>query len=432
MKRTILSIALTMMASGAFAQNSAFYKAQDKMNKGELTEAASIIESALANPKTSQFAKIYNIGGQIEQRIFNPELMKAAQSMPFDTTLFCTHLDKSIEYFTKSEEANRKPDEKGRVKADKVIAMQNKLAISQMLDYYNYAAMFMNACNNKEKSIEYFQKYAEMPKNIVFSQEETDSIYQSKKQNYQQVRFNLAYLYYQSKDWAKTIAACDEALKDTMGTHDLYVMKLAAQGEMKDSAAWVNTLLEASTRTGASNFQQTLLYYYMQNQKISEAEALAAKLVSDQPDNKNSWFMKGAIELNVKKDYAAARESFEKALAIDPDYKDALFNMGTAYINDIYDQRVSGKFKYIGTNRRIEGKGQAAYAKEKAIYDKELATVKGYYKKAKPYLEHLRELTPDEPKRWASALQMVYSSLQMKEQAKEMDDLLDAANKAGN
>ena len=205
MKRTILSIALTMMASGAFAQNSAFYKAQDKMNKGELTEAASIVESALANPKTSQFAKIYNIGGQIEQRIFNPELMKAAQSMPFDTTLFCTHLDKSIEYFTKSEEANRKPDEKGRVKADKVIAMQNKLAISQMLDYYNYAAMFMNACNNKEKSIEYFQKYAEMPKNIVFSQEETDSIYQSKKQNYQQVRFNLAYLYYQSKDWAKTL-----------------------------------------------------------------------------------------------------------------------------------------------------------------------------------------------------------------------------------
>ena len=67
-----------------------------------------------------------------------------------------------------------------------------------------------------------------------------------------------------------------------------------------------------------------------------------------------------------------------------------------------------------------------------ALYDKELATVKGYYKKAKPYLEHLRELTPDEPKRWASALQMVYSSLQMKEQAKEMDDLLDAANKAGN
>ena len=432
MKRSFLSIALALMAGGAFAQNSAFYKAQDKMNKGELTEAASIIESALSNPKTTSFAKIYNLGGQIEQRIFNPELMKAAQGMPFDTLTFCTHLDKSVEYFTKSEEANQTPDEKGRVKADKPITMMNKLAISQMLDYYNYAAMFMNANGNKEKSIEYFQKYADMPKNGVFSKQETDSIYSSKAQNYQQTRFNLAYLYYQSKDWDKTDAACDEALQDTMGTHDLYVMKLSALGEKKDSAAWLNTLTEAAAKTGSSNFQQTLLYYYMQNQKISEAEALANKLVSEQPDNKNSWFMKGAIELNVKKDYAAARASFEKALAIDPDFEEALFNMGTAWINDIYDQRVSGKFKYIGTNRRIEGKGQAAYAKEKAIYDAELAKVKSYYEKAKAPLEHLRELTPNEPKRWASALQMVYSSLQMKDKAKEMDDLLDAANHSAN
>ena len=139
--------------------------------------------------------------------------------------------------------------------------------------------------------------------------------------------------------------------------------------------------------------------------------------------------MKGAIELNVKSDYAQARESFGKALAIDPDFEEALFNMGTCYINDIYDQRQSGKFKYIGTGRRIEGKGEAAYKKEKAIYDKELATVKEYYEKARPYLEHLRELTPNDAKRWASPLQMVYSSLEMKEKAQEMDQLLEEANR---
>ena len=432
MKKTFFTLALALLAGSAAAQNSAYYKAQDKMKQNQFAEAASIVEAALANPKTTQLAKMYNIGGQIEQRIFNPELMKAAQGMPFDTTAFCTHLDKSVYMFTESEKANQKPDEKGRIKPDKAISAMNMLQISQMLDYYNYAAMFMNANGNKEKSIEYFQKYADMPKNVVFSKAQTDSIYASKAKNYQQTRFNLAYLYFQQKDWDKTIALCDEALKDTMGTHDLYVMKLQAQGEKKDSAAWVNTLVEAATRTGSANFQQTLLYYYMQNQKIQEAEALANKLVEEAPGNKNSWYMKGAIELNIKKDYNAARESFAKALEIDPDYTDALFNMGTAYINDIYDQRVSGKFKYIGTNRRIEGKGQAAYAKEKAIYDKELALVKSYYEKAKPYLEHLRELTPNEPKRWASALQMVYSSLQMKDKAKEMDQLLDAANHSNN
>ncbi len=431
MKKTVLSICLAMTAGCAFAQNNAFYKAQDKMNKGELTEAESIVEAALANPKTTNLAKMYNMAGQIEYKIYTPELQKAAQQLPFDTVAFCTHLDKAVNYFNKSEEANQAPDEKGRVKADKMISLQNKIAIGQMLDYYNYAAMFMNANGNKEKSVEYFQKYAEMPKSAVFTQAETDSIYASKALNYQQTRFNLAYLYYQQKDWDKTIAACDEALKDTMGTHDLYVMKIGALGEKKDSAAWAKTLIEASKRTGSSNFQQTLLYYYMSNQKIDEAMNLANSLVSDSPNDKNAWFMKGAIELNVKKDYATARQSFEKAIAIDPDFTDALFNLGTAYINDIYDQRVSGKFKYIGTNRRIEGKtSDGSYQKNKAIYDKELATVKGYYEKAKPYLEHVRELTPDEPKRWASALQMVYSSLGMKDKAKEMDDLLEAANHA--
>ncbi len=431
MKKTVLSICLAMTAGCAFAQNNAFYKAQDKMNKGELTEAESIVEAALANPKTTNFAKMYNIAGQIEYKIYTPELQKAAQQLPFDTLAFCNHLDKAINYFNKSEEANQQPDEKGRVKADKMISLQNKIAVTQMLDYYNYAAMFMNANGNKEKSVEYFQKYAEMPKSAVFTQSETDSIYASKAATYQQTRFNLAYLYYQQKDWDKTIAACDEALKDTMGTHDLYVMKIGALGEKKDSAAWAKTLVEASKRTGSSNFQQTLLYYYMSNQKIDEAMNLANTLVTESPNDKTAWFMKGAIELNVKKDYATARESFEKAIAIDPDFADALFNLGTAYINDIYDQRVSGKFKYIGTNRRIEGKtSDGSYQKNKAIYDKELATVKSYYEKAKPYLEHLRELTPNEPKRWASALQMVYSSLGMKDKAKEMDDLLDAANHA--
>ena len=36
--------------------------------------------------------------------------------------------------------------------------------------------------------------------------------------------------------------------------------------------------------------------------------------------------------------------------------------------------------------------------------------------------------TPDDAKRWASPLQMVYSTLNMTEQAKEMDALLEAAN----
>ena len=164
-----------------------------------------------------------------------------------------------------------------------------------------------------------------------------------------------------------------------------------------------------------------------------EATEMANKLVTDDPNSKLAWFMKGAIELNVKKDYKSAIESCDKALAIDPNYKDALFNKGTAYINDIYDQTHGGKkFQYIGTNRRITGKASdGSYKKNKAIYDKEVAYVKGYYENALKCMERVRELAPEDAKRWAPSLQMVYSALGQKDKAKEMDELLDAANHSG-
>ena len=56
--------------------------------------------------------------------------------------------------------------------------------------------------------------------------------------------------------------------------------------------------------------------------------------------------------------------------------------------------------------------------------------MKSYYINAQKCMERVRELAPTEAKRWASPLQMVYSALGMKDKAKEMDDLLDAANKA--
>lgn len=46
-------------------------------------------------------------------------------------------------------------------------------------------------------------------------------------------------------------------------------------------------------------------------------------------------------------------------------------------------------------------------------------------------MERVRELAPEDAKRWAPSLQMVYSALGQKDKAKEMDELLDAANHSG-
>ena len=62
--------------------------------------------------------------------------------------------------------------------------------------------------------------------------------------------------------------------------------------------------------------------------------------------------------------------------------------------------------------------------KDKALYEKELATVKSYYQKALPHMQKVRELKPEEPRKWAYTLQMIYENLQMKAEKAEIDEII--------
>lgn len=459
MKKSILGLALCFACAGtATAQMTGTvgsYKANDKVIKADklmqersieafqqaqqlYEEADSIlrldIDKAMADVKPDKLALLYMQKGELHNKILTPELNKAQQGIPFDTLTFCNEIDSIITNLNRAAVYNRTPNKKGKVKENTIVTLRTKAGLMSMLTLYYNCGAFMDAMGNKQKSLDYFQKFVDFPKTSpVFSPEERDSTYSDPKLApiYTTARFNLALQNFYLKNWDKTIECVDEALKtDTANLNDLYLMKINAYGEKKDSVAWQQALVEASQRTGKTTFLQNLLYYYVQSNKVDEANALAAKLVAEHPQDKTTWFMKGAIDLNVNKDYAAARVSLEKALEIDPDFQDALYNIGITYLNDIYDQRASGKFKYIGTNRAITGRGQAEYNKNKAIYDQELKTVREYYEKARPYFERLRQLTPDDAKRWAPLLEQVYSNLGMTAEAKEMDALLDAANKA--
>lgn len=413
MKKSIFTIALTLCASFACAQNSAFYKAESLEQKGELEEAAKVLEEALTNPKTTKLAQMYNKAGSVQAKIFNPELLKAAQGYPFDTAKFIAALDKSVTYYTKSHEADVAPDEKGRVKPKFVEDNHNML--HNMLVYYNYAAMFAYANEDYLKSRELFQKYIMLPTNPVFSKEETDSIYEANRKDYSQAAFNVTMLNYKAKDWDAVIKSADIALKDTLGLNDLYIMKCQAYLEKGDSASWLNTLKEAVTKVENNpNFAQNLLYYYVSNEKTAEAEAMAADLIHKSPDSKQAWYMKGCVDLNMKKDFPAAREAFQKALDIEPGFVEANINMAVSYINEVIDRK--NKNEYCLDKQNVKQ------------YNADIDKMRAFYEKARPYYEKVRELIPDQPRKWAAALQQIYSNLGMKAQADEMDAILQAAN----
>ena len=409
MKKILIAIsAIAFSAVQMSAQN--FGKTDYAIQKGDYAKAITLLEEIVQNPKTTKHAEAYRKLGETHARLFNEQLMLAAQGMPFDTASFCSHLDAAVNAMTECNKYDTMPDKKGHVKPK--FQSENNLNLLQMLDYYNFAGMFMYQNKDNARSLEYFEKYLNLPKNPIFTQHQTDSIYAAGQANYMQAAFNCTLFSYQQKDWDAVLRNADEALKGDENLKDLYIMKYTANLEKGDTLAYVETLKDAIARTSNPSFMGDLITFYMRKQDREGAIAMANDLIQKAPESKTSYYIKGCLEMNMTPyNYEEARNCFDKALKIDPEYLEANTNMGICYVNDITDRLNANEFHIPTGTDDASNKARRKIMQEK-VYP--------WYNKALPYFEKSRELAPDRPELWAQGLYNCYYSLIMDEKAQEI------------
>jgi len=138
---------------------------------------------------------------------------------------------------------------------------------------------------------------------------------------------------------------------------------------------------------------------YIGANRIDEALNSAKAQVEKQPDNAVYHYNYGVLLLNVE-NYEQAEQQLFKAVEIDPNYENAIYNLGVTYVK-------------WGTamNKEAEAKGQIS------------EEYKQKYQKALPYLEKVVEKDPKNAQIW-ELLGKVYSVLGM------TDDANNAFNKA--
>jgi tetratricopeptide (TPR) repeat protein len=95
----------------------------------------------------------------------------------------------------------------------------------------------------------------------------------------------------------------------------------------------------------------------MQRNQPEEAMALADELVASNPSSHTGYYLKGCIELNMLKNYVAARESFGKAIELNPKNLDLLRGLSDSYAagNDFakaayYYQKVIDSNEYVAND----------------------------------------------------------------------------------
>lgn len=143
-----------------------------------------------------------------------------------------------------------------------------------------------------------------------------------------------------------------------------------------------------------------LLRAYVESDRISEATKVFRSAVEDEPDNKLNRYVLGVLLRTMGK-YQEAIDEFQKAYELDPNYSDALFDLGATYYNWGVEILRAAEDKGIQTTEH-----------------------KSMFKKALPYMEKVVEAKSDDASMWET-LGTIYAQLDMQEEAIKAFDKAD-------
>ena len=326
MKKMFSLAVLGAFALAGVAQNSVVYKADDLLTQNKAAEALELLKSSFDNPKTTKFGEIYNKAGKCSRILFQPLLVNAANSQPLDTAQFISRLDDMVDYYTKSYVFEHTPDAKGKMPKQEY-SNEATQVVYNARDYYFYAGIFLNSNGNKPGAYKYLGKFVDLPNNPAL-ESKRDSMKITMAKEYAQALYYRAMLANDMKQYDDVLSNVDAAFKydkavlaeAKVPVRDLYLMRLQTYLDgKKDTVAYVNALKDAiNNLEDNASLLENLISVYYQNNDVASAEATASDLLKSSPDKASSWYIKGCVDLNLKKDYAAAREAFAKALALEP------------------------------------------------------------------------------------------------------------------
>jgi tetratricopeptide (TPR) repeat protein len=173
---------------------------------------------------------------------------------------------------------------------------------------------------------------------------------------------------------------------------------------------------EMAYRADPSNAETiaNLIDSYEQAGQSDKALALTRDAVERDPENKVFRYAYGVFMVK-QGDFEGAVGQFQKAVEIDPDYDDAIYNLGVAYLN--WGVKEKGEI-----DKRAE---EAQKAGKKIPEDR---SYQERFKQALPWLELAAQKRPDDGLLWQQ-LGRVYANLNMVDKSKAAFDRFDAISK---
>ena len=381
MKKIRLILFLLLTVSVAFAQKEKtpkIEKAKILLDKGEVAEAQMIIDAATTNEKTKDKVKTWYYRGLIYETIYNSE-DEAVKSLSDDA------YSVAAESFLKVKEMEPETSTYYIFSDQRIVAL--------------YGAAFNGAVEayqsgDYEGSIAYF----DMVK-MVFPNDTTAWQY-------------TGYAAQQLDDTELALENFNYLADNNMADVNvhrniIYVYRAVVHDTL--------AALEAAKRARVQfpedhDLKQDEITLLIMANKIDEAKASLTAAIEKDPDNYLLYYEMGYI-YDASEDYASAGEWYEKCLEKNPEYFEALYNLGVNKYNQGAEILKEAQEMDLDTYKK-EGKAVEARANE-------------VFEMAVPYFEKAHDVNPEDIST-LQTLQTLYALMKEYEKVNEVKEKLDA------
>ena len=417
MKKLVMSIVFVLGATFAFGQE--LTKGELKQQKKEIKTLVNIAKDAelnlqtdpaaavnamkpvISNPlvKTNPF--VWYVSASAKKAVIDAENRKRAEGAPFNESMLYSYTYELGHELENCEKYDNAPDAKGKI-APKYSEFIITTYAQEFGQFYNAGAYFYGN-EDYTKSYDLFKMFIDAADKLYKA-----GMMEEDKVNVPVAAYNMTLSAMQLQDYEKVLTHVDLAMANEQMAPSAFRYKAVAHLELGDTATWLNDCMEgAKLFPDDAYFYQSLIQYYDSRNENEKLNALADELIASDTSNPFFVYLKGYIA-HQKQDTDAAIEWYEKTLEVDPNYESALNNLSRCYLYKAQDYATAQSSTKVTDKKKL--------AKDKEILD-------GYYKKALPLLEKLRQLQPDKHELWLANLTNCYYNLNMTAELKEIEKL---------
>ena len=439
MKKTILSLALLILAGGATAQtdkaaakaaakalkeakkeaktqmdealkikDAIYLKVQDKEKPAtaeevftECKKGLDLINKALASGhiEEKKLGEGYKICSELANLPHNLYIEAASKKQPLDTANYYLNLKLLTDAMhNELKYTEKKTGETGNVKY--LEGKQANLAKSAV--YYIYAAQFEDDCKRYDSALEAYDIALNYGKRYPIGAEQVELSIEPN-----QIAYHAFHTAYEAKKYKEMDKYYDLAITFKDGAQGTNQVRIQSYLEQGDTLTWAAKVREICLKDPAANedYIQNLSAYY-QKKNPEDMGKFADEILAINPDVYIANYARAFVYFQASK-YDDALIYYKKCTEIKPGDYNSWYQCGLCKYRQAYDLN--------STISNIKNQVEAKKTKEKTI---------ALFGEAIPYFEKAREVSPNEPQNCAYELRTCYSAVGKAAEAAEMDKLL--------